>query len=96
METAIYYWTPSIAPSGMIFVRGDKYPGWEGNILLGALAGTHVSRLELSGENVVNEEKLLDGMGRVRDVSQSPDGYIYISFEKPGKIVRLTPGSENN
>ncbi len=78
MEQPVHYWDPSIAPSGMTFVSGEAYPGWQGNLLVGALAGQHVARLVLDGERVVAEEKLFEGTSRYRDVVQGPDGRIYV------------------
>lgn len=90
MEQPIHYWLPSIAPSGMAFVTSDKYPDWKGNLLVGSLAFQYLERLELDGEKVTYREKLLANMGRVRDVRQAPDGYIYVAVEGKG-IYRLVP-----
>ena len=90
MEQPLYQWTPSIAPSGMTFVTSDKYPKWKGNLLVGSLAFQYLERLELQDNQVVYREKLLDGMGRMRNVRQAPDGFIYISVEGKG-IYRLVP-----
>ncbi|MBO0341559.1 MAG: PQQ-dependent sugar dehydrogenase [Bacteroidota bacterium] len=90
MEQPLYQWTPSIAPSGMTFVTSDKYPKWKGNLLVGSLAFQYLERLELKDNKVVYREKLLDGMGRLRNVRQAPDGYIYISVEGKG-LYRLVP-----
>src|SRR6056297_653689 len=90
MEQPLYQWTPSIAPSGMAFVTSDKYPKWEDNLLVGSLAFQYLERLEIKDNQVVYREKLLDGMGRVRNVRQAPDGFIYISIEGKG-IYRLVP-----
>ncbi|MCF8360086.1 MAG: PQQ-dependent sugar dehydrogenase [Prolixibacteraceae bacterium] len=91
MEQPVTYWDPSIAPCGMIFVRGDKYPGWENNILIGSLRYQYLERVVLERYNVVHQEKLLQDIGRVRNVVQDNDGYIYVAIETPGKIVKLTP-----
>jgi aldose sugar dehydrogenase len=77
MEQPLHYWDPSIAPSGMIFITSDAYPGWKGSLLVGALAGAHIARLTLDGTKVVSEEMLFDGFARFRDVVQGPDGRIY-------------------
>lgn len=90
MEQPLYQWTPSIAPSGMTFVTSDKYPKWQGNLLVGSLAFQYLERLELKENQAVYREKLLDGMGRVRNVRQAPDGFIYVSIEGKG-IYRLEP-----
>ncbi|MEZ4809088.1 MAG: PQQ-dependent sugar dehydrogenase [Allomuricauda sp.] len=90
MEQPIYQWTPSIAPCGMAFVTSDKYLKWKGNLLVGSLAFQYLERLVLEGEKVVYREKLLDGMGRLRNVRQAPDGYIYVGIEGKG-IYRLVP-----
>jgi aldose sugar dehydrogenase len=91
MEQPIIYWDPSIAPCGMIFVTGDRYPAWKNNIMIGSLRFQYLERVVLSGERVIFQEKLIEGIGRVRNVKMSPDGYIYVAIETPGKIVRLVP-----
>lgn len=90
MEQPLYQWTPSIAPSGMAFVTSDKYPGWKGSLLVGSLAFQYLERLELQGNKVLHREKLLDGVGRVRNVRQGPDGFIYVGVEGKG-MYRLVP-----
>ncbi len=90
MEQPLYQWTPSIAPSGMTFVTSDKYPKWKGNLLVGSLSFQDLERLELKNNKVTYREKLLDGMGRVRNVRQGPDGFIYVGIEGKG-IYRLVP-----
>jgi len=91
MEQPITYWVPSIAPCGMTFVKGNRYPNWVNNILTGSLRFEYLHRVVLDGDKVVHEEKLLEGIGRVRNVEMSPDGYIYVAIEKPGKIIKLIP-----
>lgn len=92
MEQPIFYWTPSIGPCGMIFVTGDKYPNWKNNMLVGSLAFQYLERVVLNGRSVMHREKLLEGIGRVRNVAMSPEGFIYVAVEQPaGKIVRLVP-----
>ena len=91
MEQPVIYWDPSIAPCGMTFVDSDRYPGWKNNILIGSLRFKYVERVELDGHRVVDQEKLLEGIGRVRNVEMSPDGFIYVAMEAPGFIVRLLP-----
>ncbi len=93
MEQPIHYWTPSIAACGLMFYTGDKFPQWEGNLFSGALALTHVARVEVANGKYVHEEKLLDGIGRVRQVAQSPDGYIYVLTEGPGMLLKLVPAN---
>ncbi|HST94805.1 MAG TPA: PQQ-dependent sugar dehydrogenase, partial [Microvirga sp.] len=74
LEQPVYYWDPSIAPSGMAFYTGDKFPAWRGSVLVGALAGKLVSRLETDGSRVTGEERMLQNLGeRIRDVRQGPD-----------------------
>jgi glucose/arabinose dehydrogenase len=90
VEQPIYYWVPSIAPSGMMFYTGDLFPAWKGNLFIGAMAGQHLVRLVLKGERVVTEEKLLtDLKQRIRFVRQGPDGSIYVIAG--ASILRLTP-----
>lgn len=90
MEQPVHYWVPSIGPSGMAFVTTDNYGGWKGSLLVGSLAFQYLERLELNGNKVVNREKLMADIGRVRDVKQGPDGLIYVSVEGKG-IYKLVP-----
>lgn len=95
MAQPILHWTPSIAPSGMAFYTGDKFPAWRGNLFVGSLKFRHLVRLELDGERVVSQERLLEGaFGRVRDVRQGPDGLLYLlTDENEGALIRLEPAS---
>lgn len=90
MEQPIHYWTPSIAPSGMAYVTSDRYPAWKGDILSGSLSFQFVNRTVLDGETIVKEERLAEAIGRVRDVRQAPDGFIYFSTDG-GQIYRILP-----
>jgi len=92
MEQPLFYWVPSIAPSGMTFVSSNKYPDWKGNLLVGSLKFKYVERLALKNNKVIKREKLLEGMGRVRNVKQGPDGYIYVALEGKG-IVKIIPNN---
>jgi glucose/arabinose dehydrogenase len=90
VEEPIYYWVPSIAPSGMLFYTGDMFPEWKGNLFVGAMAGQHLVRLVLKGDRVVAEEQLLtEQKQRIREIRQAPDGSIYILAG--ASIVRLAP-----
>lgn len=93
LEQPVHQWTPSIAPSGMAFYTGERFPGWRGNLFVGALKYQMLVRLELDGERVVHEERLLVGReGRIRDVRAGPDGFIYLLTDAPdGKLLRLEP-----
>lgn len=94
MEQPVLYWDPSIAPCGMIFYGGDKFPEWQGDIFVGALVQTHLRRVRLDENNqVVEQEVLLENLGeRIRDVENGPDGYIYILTDNPyGQLMRLEP-----
>jgi len=93
MEQPLQYWVPSIAPSGMAFYRGDRYPQWRGNLFVGALKAEMLVRLELDGEKVTHEERLIKGaLGRIRDVRAGPDGYLYLLTDEPdGVLARLEP-----
>jgi len=88
MEDPIYQWTPSIAPSGFEYVTSDKYPSLKGNLLVGSLKFQYLEHVIIDGTNVQKREKLLENIGRVRDVKQAPDGNIYVSVENVG-IVKL-------
>jgi glucose/arabinose dehydrogenase len=93
VEEPIYYWVPSIAPSGMLFYTGNLFPAWKGNLFIGAMSATHghhLVRLVLDGERVVAEEKLLQGRKlRIREVRQGPDGAIYLLGGD--SLLKLTP-----
>jgi len=91
MEQPVHYWDPSIAPSGMAFYTGARYPRWKGNLFIGALRFQLLSRLVLDGEKVVREERLFREFGqRVRDVRQAPDGYLYLLTDSPdGVLARI-------
>ncbi|GAL79853.1 PQQ-dependent oxidoreductase [Algibacter lectus] len=90
MEQPLFYWVPSIAPSGMAFVTSDKYPDWKNNILVGSLKFQYLERLVLENNKVVKREELFKDIGRVRNVIQGPDGYIYAAAEGTG-IVKIIP-----
>ena len=92
MEQPMYYWIPSIAPSGMAFITSDNYPDWKGNLLAGSLVFQYLERLVIENNTVVYREKLLDTIGRIRNVRQGPDGYIYVAVEGKG-IVKIIPKS---
>ncbi len=91
MEQPIYYWVPSIAPSGMAFYTGDMFPQWKGNLFVGALAGRALHRLVLEGETIVAEEVLLkERDARIRDVRQGPDGALWVlTDDGDGEILRI-------
>ena len=95
MESPKHFWVPSIATSGLMIYTGDKFPAWRGNIFVGGLGGEQLSRLTVDGQTVLNEETLFQRMGRIRDVRQGPDGYIYLAIDDqrggPAGIVRLEP-----
>lgn len=90
LEQPLWYWDPSIAPSGMTFVTSDKYPQWQGNLLVGSLKFGYVMMLTLDGNNIVKEEIVKDGLLRIRNIKQGPDGYIYAAVDGQG-IYRLMP-----
>jgi aldose sugar dehydrogenase len=93
MEQPLHYWVPSIAPSGMAFLTSDRYgPAMKGNLFVGSLKFRYLARLELAGERIVREHKLLSGGERVRDVRQGPDGLLYVLTDSPsGSLLRLLP-----
>lgn len=92
MAQPLYQWTPSIAPSGMAFYDATAFPRWRGNLFVGALKYQMLVRLTLDGERVVGEERLLEGIGRIRDVRVGPDGLIYLlTDEADGRLLRLEP-----
>lgn len=93
MEHPRHFWVPSIAPSGMAFYAGDAFPQWRGNLFVGALAGQRLVRLELDGDAVTREERLLAQVNqRIRDVRVGPDGLVYVLTDSSdGRILRLEP-----
>jgi glucose/arabinose dehydrogenase len=95
MEQPVHYWDPSIAPSGMVFYTGERYPGWRGDLFVGSLKFGLVSRLDLDGDRVVREERLFEDFDpRVRDIVQGPDGLFYLlTDESDGEIVRVEPAA---
>lgn len=93
MAPPLHYWVPSIAPSGMTFYTGDRFPRWRGDIFVGALRDQMLVRLRVDGERVTKEERMLKGvLGRIRAVSQGPDGHLYLlTDESNGALARLEP-----
>jgi glucose/arabinose dehydrogenase len=90
MEQPVWQWTPSIAPSGMAFVSGDRYPALKGHLLVGSLKFAYVSLCEIDGENVTCDKTVFENIGRVRNVRQGPDDYIYVAVDGAG-IFRILP-----
>ena len=90
MEQPLHFWVPSIAPSGMIFVSSEVYPEWNGNLLIGSLKFSYLNRCILKDDQVIKEERLLNGIGRARSVQEGLDGYIYVGVENVG-IVKIIP-----
>lgn len=97
MAQPLLHWTPSIAPSGMAFYDGERFPRWRGHLFVGALRGQLLVRVEAEGEDrVIHQERLLEGvLGRIRDVRSGPDGYLYLLTDhSDGAIVRLVPAED--
>ena len=93
MDDPIVYYTPTIAPSGIAFYTGDKYPAWKNNLFVSALAGQQLRRLEISGDKVVHQEAVFNQFGRVHDVIVGPDGLLYVTLQLPGQVLsQSTPG----
>lgn len=95
MQPPVHFWVPSIATSGLMIYTGDRFPEWRGNLFVGGLAGEQLARLTLDGQTVVREETLVQGFGRIRDVRQGPDGYIYLAIDSrrggTTPILRMEP-----
>lgn len=93
MEQPVHYWVPSIAPSGMAFYTGFDLHPWQGDLFVGGLAAQQLVRLELDGDRVVGEERLLTGMGyRIRDVRNGPDGALYLLTDADdGRLLKIEP-----
>ena len=90
MEQPLYYWVPSIAPSGFAFISNSKYPAWEGDFLVGSLKFGYLEKLTIKNSKVTKREKVIDGLGRVRNVVLGPDGIIYAGIDGKG-IVKIVP-----
>ncbi len=91
-EEPIHHWTPSIAPSGMVFYTGNQFPRWRGSLFAGTLAGRQLVRLAIDDKKILNEERLLTNTLRFRDVEQGPDGALYLlTDEENGKLLKLIP-----
>jgi glucose/arabinose dehydrogenase len=95
MENAKNVWVPSIATSSLMIYTGDKFPAWKGSFFVGGLAGQRLVRLTYDGKTFTVEDNLARNQGRIRDVRQGPDGYIYFSIDdqqaKPTAIMRMEP-----
>ena len=95
MEQPVHVWVPSIGTSGLMFYTGDPFPEWRGDLFAGGLAGQRIDRLTVEDGRVVASETILQGLGRVRDVRQGPDGFIYVAIDsrrgEQTPIVRLEP-----
>ena len=84
MEQPLYYWVPSIAPSGMAFSTSGVYKDWEGDLFVGSLKFKYLERLVINDKKVIKREKILDEIGRVRNVKEGPDGYLYLGVDGKG------------
>lgn len=95
MQQPVHVWVPSIGISGLMIYTGDRFPEWRGDIFVGGMAGQRLDRLTLDGQDVIHEETLYYGHGRIRDVRQGPDGFIYLAIDgdddEPTPVVRLEP-----
>ncbi len=94
MEQPVHYWVPSIATSGLLIYTGAAFPEWQGDFFVGGLAGQQIAHLDMNGREVVSEETLLSGEGRVRHLVEDAEGRIYVAFDRPRggvSIVRLEP-----
>ncbi|MEO8582667.1 MAG: PQQ-dependent sugar dehydrogenase [Flavitalea sp.] len=96
MELPAHYWKPALAPAGMDFIYGDRYPGWNGNLIIGSLVQKRLNRTIMDGEKVTGDEKLIQGIGRVRDVAYAPDQFLYALTEDTGLLIRILPVKKSN
>lgn len=92
IETPLHHWTPSIGACGLAFYNGDAFPEWKNDFFAGGLRG-ELHRLRVRDGKVIEDEVVLKGAGRVRDVRCGPDGLIYVVLNNPDIIVRLAPAS---
>jgi glucose/arabinose dehydrogenase len=100
MEQPVAYYTPTLAPAGMAFYTGTRYPAWRNNLFVGGLGSQQLRRLEVNGDKVTHQEVVFNQFGRVRDIIVGPDGYFYVALQLPGPslssstsgtVVRLVP-----
>jgi len=91
MEQPLTYYVPSIATAGVALVTSDRYPAWKGDILIGALAKMHINRVDMDGATAGTQEIMLQDIGRVRQISESPDGYLYAITQGTGLMIKLIP-----
>jgi len=91
MQQPLLYWTPSIAVCGLDFYRGEAFPSWKNQLLVGSLRQEELHLVRLDGRTVVSDEIILEDYGRIRDVASGPDGAIYVVLNSPDKLVRLVP-----
>lgn len=91
MKSPVHHWTPSIAPSGFDFVTGGHYPQWDDNLFVGAMVQNRLNRTDFSSNSPLHDERLLEGIGRIRDVRLGPDHLLYLMIEDTGQIIRLIP-----
>jgi glucose/arabinose dehydrogenase/cytochrome c5 len=100
MDSPKAYWTPTIAPAGISFYGGDKYPGWKNSLFVASLGGQQLRRIEIAKDTVTHQEVVFNEYGRVRDIVIGPDGLFYVALSLPGQrlsdttagvVVRLVP-----
>jgi aldose sugar dehydrogenase len=91
MEQPLAFWVPSIATCGLDFYTGDKFPKWKNDAFAGALAQQEIRRIHIEDRKVISQEIILKNIGRVRDVTTGPDGFIYVILNGPDRVVRLVP-----
>ncbi len=91
MESPLAFWSPSIAPTAIEFVTGNRYPRWKNSLFIACLVGRQLRRIETEGDKVTHQEVVFSEMGRVRDVVTGPDGLLYVALNNPGRIARLVP-----
>lgn len=87
----LYTWTPSIGICGIVFINSNSFKSWNGSLLVCGLASQKLYRCTVVGNKITNEQVLISNAGRIRNVVQAPDGYIYVSAEGPGKLIQITP-----
>ncbi|TMP25941.1 hypothetical protein CWB99_20220 [Pseudoalteromonas rubra] len=90
MQQPDWVWVPSIAPSGMEFITSDKYPQWQGHLVVGSMKFAHLVLVELDGNKVVGHSKLFEGAGRVRSIATHPNGDLYLGIDGSG-IYKVIP-----
>ena len=90
MDSPVVFWTPTMAPGGIAFYTGNRYPKWKNQLLVTGLGGQVLRRLVIEKDKVTHQEVVFDNLGRIRDIIIGPDGYFYVATALPGRALADT------